>query len=316
MQDREILPVRPRRLRFVQQVVGGAETAGREQLLAVAVVGQGAGLADQRVDHVPVIDPLFLPPAQPRQRLHQLLPVPHFQVLHVDAHLDTDADQATVHRVGVVLHVDGAAACHRYTQTLARFQTPRRQRSQQRLLLGQPRRPSRVALPAYLVQERRVRFPIGKVPAAAQHQRLRHRIFEVPMRGLRIAVLVRLSRLNLLPRQSVMSQQRLVPPAEVAPLRQVVHGAAHAVATMPLRYTTQFPQCVLQADAQALETLRKADRHRLPVRVRQHEVVHQVIERLARERHVQASHVREVRGAQPAGRMHLAEVHFLSRSER
>jgi hypothetical protein len=182
VQDREILPVRPRRLRFVQQVVGGAETARREQLLAVAVVGQGAGLADQRVDHVPVIDPLLLPPAQPRQRLHQLLSVPHFHVLHVDAHLDADADQATVHRVGVVLHVDGAAARHRYTQTLARFQTPRRQRPQQGLLLGQPRRPARVALPTHFTQERRVRFPISKVPAAAQHQRLVYRILEVPMR--------------------------------------------------------------------------------------------------------------------------------------
>ena len=52
-------------------------------------------------------------------------------------------------------------------------------------------------------------------------------------------------------------------------------------------------------------------RHRFPVRVRQHEVIDQVVERLTLDRYVQACHVREVRCAQPPGVMHLTEKHFL-----
>jgi len=109
VQDGQILPIGPRRLRFLQQVVGSAETARREQLVAIAIMCQGAGLADQRVDHVPVIDPLLLSPTQPRQRLDPLLPVPHFQVLQVNPHFDPRADQPAVHRVGVAVKVNQAA---------------------------------------------------------------------------------------------------------------------------------------------------------------------------------------------------------------
>src|SRR5450759_1551438 len=52
-------------------------------------------------------------------------------------------------------------------------------------------------------------------------------------------------------------------------------------------------------------------RLRYPVRVCQHEVVHQVLERLPCERDAQFGHVREVRRTQPPRHMFLAEVHFL-----
>jgi hypothetical protein len=82
---------------------------------------------------------------------------------------------------------------------------------------------------------------------------------------------------------------------------------------MPLWYTVQLLQSVLQALAETLETLRKTHGHRLPVRVRQHEVVEQVFERLARDRHSQAAHVREIRSRQSARLMHLSEEHFARR---
>ena len=82
---------------------------------------------------------------------------------------------------------------------------------------------------------------------------------------------------------------------------------------MDLRHAAQLPQGVLQPLAQTLVTLREADRPRLPVRVRQHEVVDQVFQPHATDRHPQLGTVREVAGTQPARMMHLGEEHFLRR---
>jgi hypothetical protein len=103
-------------------------------------------------------------------------------------------------------------------------------------------------------------------------------------------------------------------------MRRVLLGVAvmvnrqrHAVGAMTLGHGTQGPQGVLQPGAEAGETLREAQRHVLPVRPGQHEVVQKVRKRLTLDRHAQIVHVREVRGAQPARFMHLAEEHFLGR---
>jgi hypothetical protein len=150
-----------------------------------------------------------------------------------------------MHRIDVVVHVDQAAARHGHVPPLTHLQPPRRQRPQPRLLFGQPGRPARVALPTHVFEKRRIRLPTNKVPAAAQQQRLLHRILEVPMRRLGIAVLVGLPRLNLLPHQSVMRQQRLIALGKLLPLRQVVDRAAHAIAAVPLGHAAQFRQRIL-----------------------------------------------------------------------
>jgi len=109
-----------------------------------------------------------------------------------------------------------------------------------------------------------------------------------------------------------MFQQPLVTLREVASLRQIVHGTAHPVAAVPLGHAAQFPQRVLQAHAQTSETLGETERHRLPVRVRQHQVIHHMLEWLPSDGHLQTVHVSEVGGTQPARMMDLAEVHFLA----
>jgi len=95
---------------------------------------------------MPVADAMLTPATQPRHRLHRLLRVPHLQTLDVQAHLDQLADQPAIHRVGVATHVDGAARVHPHAQSLARLQPPRRQRTQQRHLLGQALLPPPIAL--------------------------------------------------------------------------------------------------------------------------------------------------------------------------
>jgi hypothetical protein len=83
---------------------------------------------------------------------------------------------------------------------------------------------------------------------------------------------------------------------------------------MLFRYTAQFPQGVLQAGTETLEALAETDRHVLPIRVGQHEVIHHVRKRHASDRHLQSRQVGEVRSPEPAGMMSLGKEHFLVRS--
>jgi hypothetical protein len=316
VQQTQVFLVRRRRVLGQQRVISHAEHARRKQLLPMAILGKRSGLAHQPVDHVPVAHPLLVPAAQARQPFDQLLGVPDLHVLGVQPNLDLFPDQPARHRVAVSLHVDQAALIHTTTPPLPPFQPPRRQRPQHRQLRRQALPPASVEPLLQLLQKAVVLFPARKIPAAAQHQRLVHGLLEAPVPLLDVAVLMRLARLDLLPAQPVISQQPLITLSELAPLRQVVHGRAQPIRPVPLRHGPQLPQRILQPFAQALEALREADRHRLPVRVGQHEVVDHVPERLPLDGHAQVVHVREIRRRQPARLMHLREEHFLGRPRR
>lgn len=79
----------------------------------------------------------------------------------------------------------------------------------------------------------------------------------------------------------------------VAARRQVVDNRGEAVTAVPPQHTAQFPQRVLKAVEERLERLGGAQRHRLPVRIGEHEVVHHVIERPAGDGHVERVHPRD-----------------------
>ena len=131
---------------------------------------------------------------------------------------------------------------------------------------------------------------------------------------LAIPVLVGASRIGCFRFHSIMTQQRPVTWRVHFGIPIPVDRQRRAVRAMPPRRPAQSPPGVLRPLGQARETLRKTQTHVLPVRVGQHEVVHQVRERLALNRHPQFVHVREVRGTQPARFMHLGEEHFLGRT--
>jgi len=299
-----------------QPVVGDAEAAGREQVLAVAVVGERPRLADQRVDDVPVLDGVLVPAGQSGQRVHQAFGVPHFDPVGVQPGLDRHADQPAVDRVGVAVDVDEAARVHPALQAQAAVEPPRRQRPERRAVRLEPRPPPAVPLPHHTLHERDVLVAAGEVTAAADQQRLIEGRLEVAVGRLVVAVLVRLAHVDPLAREAVMLQEAPVPPLELALRRQVVDGGAEAVAAVPPRHAAQVPEGVLQPVGQRLERLRRAHRHRLPVRVGQHEVVHQVIERLPADRNAQIVHAGEVRRRQVPGLMHLAEHDRPVRAER
>jgi hypothetical protein len=314
LQQEQILFVRRRAVLRQQAVVGHPEHAGGKQLLAIAVLGKGARLAHQPIDHVPIIHPLLVPAPQARQSFQQLLRVPNLQVLHMQSDFHHFADQPARHRVAVPFDMDQAALVHATGAPLARFQAPRWQRPQGRQIFKHALPPASIERLLDLVQKLAVRLPTRKIPAAAQHQRLVHRLLETPVTLFDVPVLVGVGGLNLLPAQAVMIQQGLITLRELFTLRQIVHRRAQPIGPVTLGHTSQLPQRILQPFAEALEALRKAQRERLPVRVGQHQVIDHVLKRLPLDRHAQLIHVREVGCCQPAWLMHLAEEHFLGRT--
>jgi hypothetical protein len=130
---------------------------------------------------------------------------------------------------------------------------------------------------------------------------------------LRVAVFVSLTRIDRLRPHVVVRHHRLISAREEQRPRSL-NRQTHAIAAMFGRHSAQLPHRILEAIAKAFETFRKTDRHVLPIRVRQHEVIDHVLERLAVNRHAQIGHTREVRGAEPARYMVLREEDFLVRA--
>jgi hypothetical protein len=139
------------------------------------------------------------------------------------------------------------------------------------------------------------------------------RPFELAVTLFHISVLMRLRRIDRLALQAVVLQQPLVAALKgraIAPRR---NRGGQGIGAMDPRHAAQFHQGILQAVAEALEALGKADGARLPVRVGQHEVVDQVRKPLTADRHLQARRVCEVGGTQAARLVDLAEEDLLAR---
>ncbi len=212
-------------------------------------------LAHQPVDHVPIVDVVLVAPTLPRQPFHQLLRVPHFQVLDVHTHFHVLANQPARHRVAIPLHVNLTARVHLRAHTLARFQTPRWQRLHLGQFLRQTLAPIGIELIHKLPQKFLVFLPTRKVSAATQHQCLIDRFLETTMPLLHVAVLVAMPRLDLFASHLVVIHQPLVTLRELLLVRRVVHRQAHPIGAMPLGRRAQLPQRVLETFAQALEAL-------------------------------------------------------------
>ena len=111
MQNLQILPgTVPFVAQGTEAVVGHAEPRRREQIVAVGIVRQRARLADQRVDHVPVMDGVLVAAHQPRPRFHTPVGEPHLDAVDIQPRLDLFADEPAVHRIRVAMKVNQAAA--------------------------------------------------------------------------------------------------------------------------------------------------------------------------------------------------------------
>jgi hypothetical protein len=100
------------RVLAAQSIVGHAKITAGEQILPIDVVGKGTGLADQRVDDVPVIDGMFAAPRQPWHAPDEDPRMPYFHFLDAYDHIHLVADQAAMYRVRVPQNPDRAARSH------------------------------------------------------------------------------------------------------------------------------------------------------------------------------------------------------------
>jgi hypothetical protein len=239
--------------------------------------------------------------------------VPDLQHFGPDVDLDPFADQTARHRVGVAADVDRAPGIDPHLDPPAHLQPPRRQRLQDGQFLGESLAAVGVATGHDLAQEHLVVAPAGEVAMAPQHQGLVDRLLEPMMTLLDVAVLVGLPGSNGLGLQAVMGQKRPVSLREPLGIGVGLDRGAEAVGAVLPWDPSQFPQGVLQPVAEALPTLREADRAGLPVRVGQDEVVDQVVERRARDGDAEFGHVRKIRGAELPRLVDLCEEHLLGR---
>lgn len=108
-----------RRVFVSQPVIGHPKAAVGEQILAIAVVLEGAGLSHQLIDDVPIVDRVLVATHQPRQRVDLLARVPELHAVGIQPGFDFLADQAAVDRIDVAVQVDQAPLVHAHRQPQA-----------------------------------------------------------------------------------------------------------------------------------------------------------------------------------------------------
>ena len=270
-------------VRSAQGIVGEPEARGRKQVIAVSVVGEGTRFAHQRVDDVAILDAVPALAAPPGNPFEMALGVVEVEMVRVQAHPHSFADQATVNRVGVVIHPDRTERAHPHLQPLEVVDPSSRQTVQHVQLLRQLLLASGVALAENCAQKAGILVPRDEVAAAPQHQTLLDGTDEAMMPLLHVPVFVRAARVGLATLETVVRQQAVESLRELFGVVELVHGGTQTVGLMGPGHAPQLPQGVLQACAQGLEALGETDPHRLPVGVGEHEVVEQMGERASLE---------------------------------
>jgi hypothetical protein len=295
----------------LQQVVGHPEPAGREHRIAVAVLLERPGLADQPVDDVAVLDAMSASASKSRQGVNLAGSVPDVERFGPDVDIDLFADQATRQRVGVAADMDRTPRIHPGLEPTGHLQPATRQGRQHGHFVSKTLLSVGVASGHELLEEQLIVASAGEIAAPAKHQGLIDGLLETMMTLLDVTILVGLPGLDRLTFEPIMREQSLVAPSEHLGLGIAVDRGGQAIGAVSPRDPSQFPQGVLQPFAEALEALREADSAGLPVRVGEHEVIDQVAERLAEDGDAELGHASEVGLGEPTRLVNLSEEHLL-----
>jgi hypothetical protein len=297
----------------LQHVVGHPEPAGGEHRIAVAVLLERPGLADQPVDDVAVIDTMLAPAPESRQGVQLPGPVPDVERLGPDVDVHSLADQAARQRIGVAADVDRTARIDPGLEPSRHLQPASRERRQHGHLFTETLLSVGIAPGHEPLEERLIVAPAGEIAAASEHQGLVDGLFEAVMALLDVAILVGLSRPDRLAFEPIVREQSLVASSEHLGLGVAVDRGGQAIGAVSLGDSSQFPQGVLQALAEALEALGEADGAGLPVGVGEHEVIDHVVEGVAEDGDAELGHAGEVALGEPPRLMDLREEDFLGR---
>ena len=297
----------------LQQVVGHPEPTGGEHRITEAVLLERSGLADQPVDDMAVLDAMLAPAPEPGQGVDLPNPVPDIKGLGPDMDIHLFADQTTGQRVGVAADMDRAARIDLGLDPPCHLQPASRQGRQDGHFLIKPLLSVGIASGHDLLEEQRIVASAGEIAATSEHQGLVDGLLEPVMTLLDVAILVGLARLDRLTFQAVMREQSLVSPSEHFRVGIAVDRGGQAIGAVTPGDSSPFPQGVLQPFAEALEALGEADGAGLPVGIGEHEVVDQVVERLAEEGDAELGHAGEVTLGEPTRLMDLGEEDLLGR---
>src|SRR4051812_39665660 len=109
-----------------------------------------------------------------------------------------------------------------------------------------------------LLEEQLVVASTGEVATASEHQGLVDGLLEAVVTLLDIPVLVGLPGLDRLAFEPVVREQPLVTAGERLGFGVAIDRCGQAIGAVSPRNSSQFPQCVLQALAEALEALGEA----------------------------------------------------------
>jgi hypothetical protein len=196
VQDADVVDVGAIALRGDKGIVGLPEWQRRKQLLAVAIAGEGARLADQTGDDVAVVDAMIAA-AQARHPLDRLSAIEDLDDGGMLADLDGVTDQAGGHRVGAAAEMNRAPAAHLTRVAGVAGNRGRRQGPQMGPLLGDAGR--HLPIPGVVddvAHEGRVGRLVDEVAGPAQQERLADRGLgpEVPL--LDDAIFMRLADLD------------------------------------------------------------------------------------------------------------------------
>ena len=317
-EDLQITPVR-----FVadacQMIVGGTEYRCRKQLLAPAVAGKRAGLAQQMTDDMPEIDDRAAVAAVARQLRHFPRPIQQNDAVLVNACQQLRSDQPAGNRIPQLAHADRAVVPDGDHQFPVIGQILNGRLPHGRQFLAQTLRPEPVGRLQHPDQKPVILVLAAEITAAAQQQVLADAPLQMPVGALAIAVFLRPPHVDRARLDAVMRANPQVLRVETtlrAILFQLVGGRRGVVGEQAPRHPAQPPQRSLQATPQRQRRLAVRAHRPLPVRIRQHRVEQLVRQHLAFDHDAQIAHVGPVHRQLLAGLVVLREKHLLLRSFR
>ncbi len=156
-----------RRVFLAQPIVGQPETAVGKQVLAIPIVFESAGLTDQSIDDVPIVDRVLITTHQAGQRVHLTARMPDLDAVRIEPGFHLLADQAAVDGVHVAMDADQAPWVDTHFHAQATVQALFRQGLEHRQFFLVPRTTRGVAFGHDVPQERQQLVVVGEVAAAS-----------------------------------------------------------------------------------------------------------------------------------------------------
>ena len=190
----------------LQLVVSHAKPCRRVHVVHIFVVGKRPWLADQRVDHVTKVDRFFAAAELPRHALDALILIPQFKMVLVNANLQLQADILAAYRIDVLLHANDTVGLDRHRHRSASGASLGREWIQRRGFFTKQLVSGAIAPRGQLTCKCREVVDVVEVATSTQSQRLVKCIFEVTMRRLNVAVLMRLANVDPMAFEPVVIQ--------------------------------------------------------------------------------------------------------------